>query len=139
MKKTPHVHSEVIHAFADGAQVQCLNAHGVWIDLRFPDFDPKEKYRIKPSAPETRMKSYELSAAFDANKMLIVALEDVANAAIARALEDGDVMLPESRTERDMTIAKTVYDICKNAMENHFLLGTTFQPDFQGIIASIKP
>jgi hypothetical protein len=42
-----HVHSEVIHAFADGDRIQFLDG-GVWVDIENPSFDRFCSYRVKP-------------------------------------------------------------------------------------------
>ena len=92
---TPHKHAEVIRAFADGAQVEVKRDGGNWIATPRPDFDEDLEYRVKPVAPkwpQTTMTSPELTKAYDANKMMICALEDVANAAIAHACEAGQLV-----------------------------------------------
>lgn len=63
---TPHVHKEVILAFADGAQVQVQVKGGHhWKDCSFPDFDPMLAYRVKPEPaapkwPQTTMTDAQL-------------------------------------------------------------------------------
>ena len=42
-----HIHADVIHAWADGAQVQVGNKFG-WCDINNPCFSPDYEYRIKP-------------------------------------------------------------------------------------------
>lgn len=49
---TKHVHADVIHAFADGKQIQWFNSlknkWNDWILPIAPAFYAEEKYRIKP-------------------------------------------------------------------------------------------
>jgi hypothetical protein len=45
--KTPHVHAELIKAWADGAEIQA-KSDNVWLDCRMPDWWPDAQYRIKP-------------------------------------------------------------------------------------------
>jgi hypothetical protein len=41
-----HVHSELIHAWADGARIEVLTDQG-WTELIQPFWDEAAKYRIK--------------------------------------------------------------------------------------------
>jgi len=45
---TRHKHADVIHAWADGADIQYLRIDGVWEDISFPPFSESNEYRIKP-------------------------------------------------------------------------------------------
>lgn len=45
--KTPHKHAELIKAWADGAQIQCMDVRGKWRDVS-PAWDEDLDYRIKP-------------------------------------------------------------------------------------------
>lgn len=46
--KTPHVHAELIKAWADGAAIQLLGeASGTWYNC-IPLWEPRTQYRIKP-------------------------------------------------------------------------------------------
>lgn len=46
---TPHKNAQVIHAWADGKQIQIQMPSGIWRDLNIsnPQFD-SDNYRIKP-------------------------------------------------------------------------------------------
>lgn len=44
-----HVHAELIHAWADGAEIQCKTELGFWIDVPHPNWRKDLEYRIKPS------------------------------------------------------------------------------------------
>ena len=42
-----HKHADLIHAWADGAEIQVLN-NGRWIDIYYPSWSEYAEYRIKP-------------------------------------------------------------------------------------------
>lgn len=44
----PHIHAELIHAWADGAQIECQSADGRWVTLPTLAWDSLSKYRVKP-------------------------------------------------------------------------------------------
>jgi len=53
--KTPHVHAELIKAWADGAVIQ-LNDNGIWKDVYPYGWDEYLEYRIKPEPkPDLRL------------------------------------------------------------------------------------
>jgi hypothetical protein len=43
-----HKHADLIHAWADGAQIQWKNRHGKWEDMNEPLWSLNHEYRIKP-------------------------------------------------------------------------------------------
>ena len=43
-----HKHAELIHAWADGAQIQCKQIEGSWLDIALPRWNDNIEYRIKP-------------------------------------------------------------------------------------------
>lgn len=43
----PHKHCELIHAYADGAEIQ-IKSGQLWLDIPNPHFYDIEEYRIKP-------------------------------------------------------------------------------------------
>ena len=48
-----HKHADVIHAWADGAEIQVKNEHGEWEDWKdeeSPSWFASWEYRIKPNA-----------------------------------------------------------------------------------------
>lgn len=48
-KKIPHVHAEVIKAWADGAEIESQHrAGGEWVQTTRPGWLPEYNYRIKP-------------------------------------------------------------------------------------------
>lgn len=51
----PHIHAEVIKAWAEGAEVQARKCHslaenrwGGWCDVENPEWIPHQQYRVKP-------------------------------------------------------------------------------------------
>lgn len=53
MERKPHKHAAVIHAFADGAEIQGrFDSYSQWGDMDNPSFLPDWQYRVKP-APVT--------------------------------------------------------------------------------------
>ena len=44
----PHIHAEFIHAWADGAQIECQSPDGRWVTLPTLAWDSLSKYRVKP-------------------------------------------------------------------------------------------
>ena len=96
----PHRHAEFIKAKADGATIQYRL--GDWHDMDEDDweFPADGEYRIKPPEPkwpETMMSGEDLEEIYmltnaGAGSQDFVA---VANAAIAHALETGQVVLPD--------------------------------------------
>ena len=51
MSNKPHVHAELIKAWADGAEIQFQTLNGEWIDVidgESPSWFPSSCYRIKP-------------------------------------------------------------------------------------------
>ena len=45
--KTPHIHAELIKAWADGAEIEVFN-YGQWWPLEAPFWEEETQYRIKP-------------------------------------------------------------------------------------------
>jgi hypothetical protein len=47
-------HADLIHAWADGAEIQYLHHdEGIWTDCLCPAWLADHQYRIKPKAPQT--------------------------------------------------------------------------------------
>ena len=55
--KKPHVHAELIKAWADGAEIQVFDEIGQsWWDMPNPDWHDNRQYRIKPTPkPDLRL------------------------------------------------------------------------------------
>ena len=49
-----HVHADLIHAWAEGAEIELRGNNGEWIHINdgSPSFVPEYEYRIKPKEPE---------------------------------------------------------------------------------------
>jgi hypothetical protein len=48
--KTPHKHAKLIHAWAEGAEIEEYdNEDAEWTLVRLPDWLTTERYRIKPT------------------------------------------------------------------------------------------
>lgn len=43
-----HKHAELIHAWAEGAEIQCSLSVGSWVDDKMPSWTESFEYRIKP-------------------------------------------------------------------------------------------
>lgn len=94
----PHKHAELIKLWAEGAEIQVYMADsGEWADLNTTcGWHEALKYRIKPEPPkypQTKMTDGQLKRAFHAaNGETQKGWRGIANAAIARAIEDGDIV-----------------------------------------------
>lgn len=44
----PHKHAAIIKAWADGAEIECLNKHSQWVECPEPFWMEEIRYRIKP-------------------------------------------------------------------------------------------
>lgn len=89
----PHVHKDVMIAYANGAQVQFKSkGSGLWKNATHPSFFDDMEYRIKPEReyPVTSLNEQEMEYMFwEANKnCLPFALKQVANAAIKKHIID---------------------------------------------------
>lgn len=96
----PHKHAELIKRWADGKQIQFKNSTGNWRDvLGQPNWD-NDELRIKPEPeyPKTKMNDDELITAWE-NGPSSLKLTAVANAAIARAIEDKQVIITLDQIE----------------------------------------
>lgn len=49
---TPHVHAELIKAWADGAVIEVLTSNGHWMRPSTPIWAPSKVYRIEPETPK---------------------------------------------------------------------------------------
>ena len=53
----PHKHAELIHAWADGAEIQVKNIDGLWVNAETPYWNGEPgQYRIKPADKVVRWK-----------------------------------------------------------------------------------
>lgn len=51
---TPHKHAALIHAWADGAEIEFWCFDGRWVSDSTPVWSPSAKYRIKPLIEKRR-------------------------------------------------------------------------------------
>lgn len=56
--KQPHPHADIIKAWADGEEVECLSVPGKWVEVPVPSFAPENQYRIKPRPETVRFRLY---------------------------------------------------------------------------------
>ena len=100
-----HKHYDVIVAAAEGKEIQSRwDSNHPWETmgghraLNGCTWYEDHQYRIKPEVqyPCTRMTEKELRVLYDRNcgNSVHLMTSDIANAAIRRAIEDGDVILP---------------------------------------------
>ena len=89
----PHVHKDVIIAYAHGAWVEWKNAEDEWEIIENPVFFEDEEYRIKPEReyPTTSLSAEQLRASFDLEiDSPEVAIIKTANAAIKQYIIDAE-------------------------------------------------
>jgi hypothetical protein len=59
-----HKHADLIHAWADGAQIQGKSEYVDWKDLRYPNWSEDWQYRIKPEPKPDVVQMCEVSISF---------------------------------------------------------------------------
>lgn len=97
-----HVHAAVIHAYADGAEIEFKDHSGYWQSINLPVFKADVEYRVKPvrAYPETLMNNHELSRAYHFDTgMNRYPFRDLANAALRHAIDSFQVV-PSEVVER---------------------------------------
>ena len=105
----PHEHKDLILKWADGAEIEAYDeGSGKWVPATTPVWQAGTKYRVKPAAPlvETKMTEKERFDAAVGDPISCVAIsiyttlggdytptftKNLADAAIARAIADGDL------------------------------------------------
>lgn len=103
----PHPQAEFIKAWAEGYVIQIEDLVGNWVDCNSTEheFSEEHTYRIKPPAPkwpETTMSGDDLREIYyNHDGSIELGHLAVANAAIAHALETGQVVLPEKKNYVD--------------------------------------
>lgn len=87
----PHVHKEIIIAYANGANIQYCE-FGTWKDIDAPSFRPSCEYRIKPEYPVTSLSMDDLYEIYAANILPHTGVKEIfvkiANAAIKQHIID---------------------------------------------------
>jgi len=98
----PHKHHDQIVAWASGAEIECRgNPTRPWVDCTYnPLWNEGIEYRVKPKPeyPKTKMNDHELISAWE-NGPSGLKLTAVANAVIARAIEDEQVIIAPGQIE----------------------------------------
>lgn len=99
----PHKHAELIKAWADGAIIEWLNGKE-WV-VATPQWRENEQYRIKPVPekiyPLSQMTQMEINTVFAGHLEQLVSFSEgeagrrIANAAIKRAIDDGQVLIAD--------------------------------------------
>lgn len=126
-------HNALQKAWLDGEDIQVEVFEGKWRDDAIPEWSDFSNYRIKPAEPEriypmTSMLYEDLRTTYNLEGN---GLFSVANAAIRRAIDDGQVVIASDRGERDTKIAEAVRKyIC--------VLGTPSNLVLKEIIAGVK-
>lgn len=89
----PHKHAEVIRAWADGAQIECVD-RGVWVECPGPTWQEYAEYRVKPEKvyPVTQMTDDNLSSAWSDCPAGFKGLRRFANAALRHAIDAGQIV-----------------------------------------------
>lgn len=119
----PHIHAEVIKAWADGVAIQYRNISGsTWFDIGpdVPTWNSNWEYRAKPVKvyPVTRMTQNEMSMAFCAPNpnSTGAAREALANAALRHAI-DADQVVPMAEVQEvARNLNKRRYDRAERAL-----------------------
>jgi len=55
-----HIHADLIHAWADGAQIQRKRNNEDWDDAPYPIWDENTEYRIKPESKSDYVRYLEM-------------------------------------------------------------------------------
>ena len=66
-KNTPHIHAEIIKAWADGVEIQNDESCGIWVDgIGTENWHPLIEYRVKPKLvyPKTTLTSIEINESY---------------------------------------------------------------------------
>jgi hypothetical protein len=161
--RVPHVHAEVIKAWASGEQIQMRTSPAEkWRDmtLTHPHWDVAE-YRIKPEKvyPATQMGHFELARAFMPRIDGVwssEAAKNIANAALRHAIDAGQIITMADHQDalltladnlrgveiarhaaRDMAIAVAVRDAVRGECQDAF--GCVGDPNLQAVIDGARP
>ena len=85
--RTPHKHADIIKAWADGAEIEFLDAHGRWSSIGLnPRWMDGVKYRIKPE-PKPDIVYYGV---FDETHVLVE--NRIIDSCFTRIEDQGDVI-----------------------------------------------
>jgi hypothetical protein len=164
----PHKQADLIHKWADGAKIQSRRNDTVltvlppkkpdFTDDPYPTWSENMEYRIKPEPPkypQTKMTGDDIAIVFQQAKGgYAESFVAVANAAIARAIEDKQVFMAESvkkaidAANTDMVpeamleqVAKAVHDELVALVARYSTGCSTYikgEIDLAAIIAAVK-
>jgi hypothetical protein len=165
--RVPHVHAEVIKAWADGAQIEYrTHLTPKWTPITDPIFNVGYEYRVKPEPPAkvypvTQMRDEDLSSAWSVVPAGYNGLRGFVNAALRHAIDAGQIItIADHQTElftlgdrlrdieiarhadRDMAIAKAVRDYITDGWpkSNHRYFPTYCESvDLATIITKVRP
>jgi hypothetical protein len=93
-KKVPHVHSEIIKAWADGETIEySCNGFDDWSVNQTPLWDDKFKYRVKTEStyPKTSMHHKDIREIYNNSIVHGDAITAIANEAIKHFITSGDM------------------------------------------------
>lgn len=86
--KQPHIHADVIHAWADGAQIQYREGPtdpAGWEDTATPSFAPLSEYRVKP---DNAVKKYRVIITIE-GPFITKEEAEIVREEVVGAIEDG--------------------------------------------------
>ena len=63
--KTPHKHADIIKAWADGAEIEGLNALGEWVQIWVTTWSEVDEFRIKPESKPDVLAIYTIESFHD--------------------------------------------------------------------------
>lgn len=92
--KIPHIHAEMIIAWAGGAEIECSDINQQhWYPAGIPTWSKATSYRIKPKQvfPKTMLQDSELAAAWGGANGMNAGLLSVANVAIRDFITSGQM------------------------------------------------
>jgi hypothetical protein len=151
-----HKHAAVIKAWADGEPIQYCTVMGEWVNCPEPAWADDYEYRVKPAEPEkvypqTTLNGNELERIYQQKNMgRSGGFMAIANAAIRRACDSGQVVLREEfdravgdRAARDMAVAIAVRNTCREIAAKHQMRTGVIEDikriDLFAIIDEVKP
>jgi hypothetical protein len=82
---TPRAHAALIHAWADGAELEGRRGSSAWQSVEFPHFRPHHEYRVKPAEVEVITHLRQGATAKD----MVVSEHPIYGKANARCVFDG--------------------------------------------------
>jgi hypothetical protein len=93
--KKPHIHAEVIRAYADGETIQYFDNINVdWFYASYPEFHEEIKYRVKPKQeyPKIELTIQEIYKSYrDKDDSCSTALMRISNEAIEHFITSGQL------------------------------------------------